>query len=320
MRKLKSIILFIFLGIGLSSLSSCANKKSVELKIMSYNIRHGEGLDSILDLSRAADIIKSVGPDLCGIQEVDHYCLRTDSVGQTEYLAQRTAMKGTFGKFMDFQKGEYGMATLTSKPLIATKILQLPDGKYEPRSSIIHEVEIEKGCTIVFANVHFEWINGQEGIENRLKQAKTLVDYVDSLSLPVVITGDFNCRPDSPTMKYFASEGFVFVDKGKDHLSFQGNKKAEIDHLIFRDFGKVKFSKKAAALLEEPLVSDHRPLVVELTVTYKFWKTFKLSPDVQSLVGNKKQHLQKYSLKKVEQITDLYAYAALQKRACISIF
>ncbi len=41
---------------------------------------------------------------------------------------------------MNFQEGEYGMATLTTKPLISTKIVQLPDGADEPRISIVHEV------------------------------------------------------------------------------------------------------------------------------------------------------------------------------------
>ena len=235
---------------------------------MSYNIRHGVGLDTILDLSRSAKIIKSQAPDLCGLQEVDNFCLRSDSIGQTDYLAQKTIMKGTFGKFMNFQGGEYGMATLTVKPLNSTKVLQLPIGKYEPRTSIVHEVQIAKGCNIVFANVHFEWISGKEGSSIRLSQAKTMMKYIDTLNKATIITGDFNCTPDSPTMQYFAEQGFMFVQKGEDNLSFQGQNKAEIDHVIYRNAGNVEFKKKSVQLIKEPIVSDHRPLIVELEVIY----------------------------------------------------
>ena len=235
---------------------------------MSYNIRHGVGLDTILDLSRSAKIIKSQAPDLCGLQEVDNFCLRSDSIGQTDYLAQKTTMKGTFGKFMHFQGGEYGMATLSVKPLISTKVLQLPNGKYEPRTSIVHEVQIAKGCNIVFANVHFEWISGKEGSSIRLSQAKAMMKYIDTLNKPTIITGDFNCTPDSPTMQYFAEQGFMFVQKGEDNLSFQGQNKAEIDHLIYRNAGNVEIKKKSVQLIKEPIVSDHRPLLVELEVIY----------------------------------------------------
>lgn len=234
---------------------------------MTYNIRHGEGNDTILDLSRSAGIIKAQAPDLCGLQEVDNFCMRTDSIGQTAYLAEATQMKGTFGQFMDYQGGEYGMATLLAKPIVSTKILQLPDGKYEPRSSIVHEVQIAERCTILFTNVHFDWIDGEEGMANRLLQAKALVEYIDEIGRACIIAGDFNCTPDSPTMQYFAEQGFSFVDKGDDNLSFQGERKAEIDHVIYRNSGAVMFEKKKGLLLDEPIVSDHRPLVVELDIT-----------------------------------------------------
>ena len=217
---------------------------------MSYNIRHGEGLDTILDLSRSAKIIKLQAPDLCGLQEVDNFCLQTDSIGQTGYLAQKTTMKGTFGKFMNFQKGEYGMATLSNKLLLSTKVLQLPDAKYEPRSSIVQEVQIAKGCDIVFANVHFDWINEEEGSNIRLSQAKALMKYIDTLNKATLILGDFNCTPDSPTMQYFSEQGFVFVEKGDDNYSFQGEIKAEIDHVIYRNKDRVNFKTKSVQLLK----------------------------------------------------------------------
>lgn len=253
-----------------SAFSSCKVKqeRTTDLKIMSYNIRHGKGLDTVLDLSRAAALIKTQAPDLCGLQEIDQLISRSDNVNQTQYLAEHTQMEGTFGKFMPYQNGEYGMATLTAVPLTSTKILRLPDGLQEPRVAIVHEVDIAKNCTIVFANVHFDWIESSEGSASRLQQAKTLVAYINSLDKAAIITGDFNCTPDSPTMQYFADQGFVFVEKGADHLSFQGEDASEIDHLIYRNSEQVKFKRKQSQLLKAPIISDHRPLVVTLEVRY----------------------------------------------------
>ncbi len=256
----------IYLLICCCFFSFCKAQKEESIKIMSCNIGHGEGLDSILDISRAANIIKTQAPDLCGLQEIDNFCTRSKSIYQTKVLAKKTNMKGTFGKFMDFQGGAYGMATLSAKPIISTKILQLPDGKHEPRSSIVQEIQIAKNHTVIFANVHFDWIDGKEGSENRLNQAKALVNYIDKLNKAVIITGDFNCKPNSPTMNYFSNQGFIFIKKGDDNLSFQGDEKVEIDHLIYRNSKKVKFKKKNIELLKEPVVSDHRPLIVELSI------------------------------------------------------
>ncbi|MGI9532980.1 endonuclease/exonuclease/phosphatase family protein [Lutimonas sp.] len=261
---------FILIVCYLSIYSFCAcNQEQVsDLKLMSYNIRHGEGMDSMLDLSRVAEIIKAQEPDLCGLQEIDNFCLRSDSVGQTDYLAQKVGMTGAFGKFMDYQGGEYGMATLSSKPLISTMLLQLPDGIDEPRSAIIHEVEIAVGCTIIFVNVHFDWVEDKEGVSSRLNQAKTLMQYINTLNKATIITGDFNCTPDSPTMQYFYEQGFEFINKGADNLSFQGTVKSEIDHVIYRNTKSVKFRVKKSMLLDEAVVSDHRPLIAEMEVVY----------------------------------------------------
>ena len=125
---------------------------------MSYNIKHGVGNDEVLDLSRALEVIKEQSPDLVALQEIDHFAQRSDSIDQTNWLAEALDMMGTFGPFMDFQGGEYGMASLTTKPLLASHNLQLPDGLREPRTSIIQEVEIAHNTSILFANVHFDWI------------------------------------------------------------------------------------------------------------------------------------------------------------------
>lgn len=267
MTRHKVLLFTILISIGFVSFNSCKKKETINLKIMSYNIRHGERLDSALDLSSSARIITSQAPDLCALQEVDNQCSRSNNVEQIKYLANETNMKGTFGKFMDFDKGQYGMATLAAKPILSTEIIKLPDGKYEPRTSIIHKVQLSENITILFANVHFDWIEGEEGTYNRLKQAKALTEYIDSFNLPCVIAGDFNCTPDSPTMQYFKNQGFYFVSKGYDNLSFQGTNKAEIDHVVYKNTSSVTFNSKAALLLKEPLVSDHRPLIVELEVT-----------------------------------------------------
>jgi endonuclease/exonuclease/phosphatase family metal-dependent hydrolase len=263
----------VFLASCLSFFVSCSSLKtkqdqSVSLKILSYNIRHGVGLDGVLDLSRSAKIVQAQAPDICGLQEIDNFCSRSGSVSQTDYLSQKTNMTGTFGKFFDYQGGQYGMATLSAKPLISTRVLSLPSGNEEARSSIVQEVEIAKGCTIVFANVHFDYLPEVNGVSIRLGQAKALVKYLNSLNKPIIISGDFNCTPESATMQYFAEQGFVFIEKGNDNLSFQDEEKAEIDHLIYRNTKNVKFKKKSIQLLKEPVASDHRPLVIDLDVIY----------------------------------------------------
>lgn len=235
---------------------------------MSYNIKHGVGNDDTLDLSRALEVIKFQAADYVALQEVDHLAERSDSIDQTNFFADSLGINGTFGEFMPFQGGDYGMATLSSKPIKLTKVLSLPDGIYEPRVSIVQEIEVAENTSIMFANVHFDWISGSEGEKSRSAQARALIEYLNQYELPTIITGDFNCQPTSPTMQLFYEAGFEFADKGTDNLSFQIGNPVEIDHVIYRNTQDSQLRVKWIDLLDEPLVSDHRPLVAQLELTY----------------------------------------------------
>ncbi len=47
------------------------------LELMSYNIRHGVGMDGVLDLERIAEVINRERPDLVALQEIDRNCTRS---------------------------------------------------------------------------------------------------------------------------------------------------------------------------------------------------------------------------------------------------
>ena len=260
-----------FLLILISSIywiGSCSSRPSTSIKILSYNIKHGVGNDDSLDLSRALEVIKRQAADFVALQEVDHFTQRSGHLDQTHFLADALHATGNFGSFMDYQGGAYGMATLSSLPIISTKNLRLPDGIYEPRIAMVHEIAISDKTTILLANVHFDWVSGQRGEQSRMAQAGVLIKYLDQFDLPSIIIGDFNCPPDSPTMELFYSAGFSFASKGEDHLSFQGDHQVEIDHLILRATHSMHMTVKQIDLLDEPLVSDHRPLIAQIELSY----------------------------------------------------
>ena len=68
------------------------------LRILSYNIHHGQGTDGIFDLERLARVISSVEPDLVALQEVDRATTRSGGVDQAAELARLTGMEAAFGK------------------------------------------------------------------------------------------------------------------------------------------------------------------------------------------------------------------------------
>src|ERR1700724_2661395 len=83
------------------------------LRVLTYNIHHGEGTDGRFDLSRLARVMKSVQPDVIALQEVDRGTERSGGVDQLAELARLTDMHAEFGKAMDYSGGGYGVAWLS---------------------------------------------------------------------------------------------------------------------------------------------------------------------------------------------------------------
>ena len=228
------------------------------ITIVAYNIHHGEGMDGRLDLVRLAELLKELSPDLVALQEVDDRVRRTARVDQAEALGRWTGLDPVFGAFMPYQDGEYGMAVLSRWPVVASTNHRLPDGA-EPRSSLAVRVRSpQTGREIVFAGVHLYRTDGE-----RMAQARALMQALDSVAVPAILAGDFNSTPDSEVMAELA-ESWSIVPKGEDRLTYPSESPArEIDYVLVRGRGIEILEER---VLDEPVISDHRPLLVRLVL------------------------------------------------------
>ncbi len=227
------------------------------LRIVAYNIRHGEGMDERVDLTRIANLISGLAPDLVALQEVDRFVERTGYVDQPALLGKLTGMEAVFGEFMPYQGGQYGMAILSRWPVVTSHNHRLPDGA-EPRSALALRVRSPKtGRELAFVGIHF-----YRTASERLAQAAHLAEIFASEKIPVILAGDFNSRPDSEVLDLLA-ESWQFIEKGRDHFTFPStDPDREIDFVAYRP--AQEFAVLSQRLHDEPVASDHRPLFVEL--------------------------------------------------------
>ena len=226
------------------------------LRVMAYNIKHGRGNDGVVDLERIARVIRRLNPDVVALQEVDLRVTRSRNIDEAATLGELTGLKHhQFGRFMDFQGGQYGMAVISRYPISDITNLKLPEGA-EPRSSLV--VKIEAPTPFRLANVHF-YRTEQE----RLAQARTLLDFLKARQdIPCVIAGDFNSQPKSAVLELFSD--WNIPSKGDDHLTFSSDKpRVEIDFVLFRP--RTAFSVREMDVIDEPVASDHRPLTMDFS-------------------------------------------------------
>jgi endonuclease/exonuclease/phosphatase family metal-dependent hydrolase len=234
-----------------------ADAPETTLRILAYNIHHGAGNDEVLDLQRIARLIRSLDPDLVALQEVDSRTERTGRVDQAAELGRMAGMDWAFGSFMDYQGGEYGMAVLSALPIVDSTNHRLPEGP-EPRSSLAVRVQLRGDAgELIFAGIHF-----YRTAEERMAQARRLLEVLEPEEGPVILAGDFNSTPDSEVMALIG-ETFAIPDKGEDHFTFSSDRpEREIDFIVYRPADR--FAVVESRVIDEPVASDHRPVFLVL--------------------------------------------------------
>ena len=152
------------------------------LEVATFNIRHGKGLDGVVDLARTARCIRDSGAEFVALQELDRGLARTDRVDQPGRLADLLDMDVRFFPTVEKKGGEYGIA-VASRDDFEARFFELPrNATEEPRGAI---VATWRGITVVTTHLSL-WR------ETRYAQVMALADLVGPMEGPVVLMGDLN--------------------------------------------------------------------------------------------------------------------------------
>jgi endonuclease/exonuclease/phosphatase family metal-dependent hydrolase len=241
--------------------ATIAGQPATDIRVVSYNIKHGRGNDDVVNLERTAAVLQRLRPDIVGLQEVDDRATRSGNVAEAERLGQMLGLHHAFGKFMDFQGGAYGMAILTRYPIVSSRSVELPEGN-EPRIALAVEVRLPDQQPLTIVNVHFDWVR-DDGF--RFRQASTLTEYLDALKTPYVLLGDFNDVPESRTLALFKSRATEVAKPADNRLTFSSTEPTrEIDFIFYAPASQ--FSVRDVRVIDEPVASDHRPVLAVLQV------------------------------------------------------
>lgn len=249
--KSTNLLFRIMLVAILLPLVSCTTNKPKPLTVLSYNIHHGAGMDTILDLERIAGVINSVSPDMVALQEIDVLTERNGNVHQMQVLAKLTNMNFAFGKSIDLQGGQYGNGVLTKFPIINQKTYPLPGN--EPRCALAVTMEIETEKEIVLISTHLA--TEEKGRLASLEPIRAILK--DFAELPIIFAGDFNALPASEVL---ASINESLNDATVGLKTYPVDEPSrQIDYIMYGP--KDNWSVDSSMVLDEKVASDHRPIL-----------------------------------------------------------
>lgn len=242
-----------------------AENRPQQLKIMSYNIRGGVGVDNIRDLTRSANVISICDADIVALQEIDSITNRNGKVNVMDSLSALTGMYSTFCKAIDFDGGGYGIGLLSkTKPLSITRVA-LP-GIEERRALIVAEFD-----NFVFMATHLSLT-----AEDQSQSLSIMAKIAANCKKPIFVAGDMNFEPKDKQYKEF-TELFTILTPQKN--TFPANKpNVCIDHIATGRNGSFYARTISSEVINAPVQSDHRPVVA----TVEFGNIVRTNPYLQN--------------------------------------
>ena len=273
MRLLSSLLVALVLTGCAGRSHSSGPAGTTSLRVLVYNIHAGKDAGGIDNLKRVADVVREVGADIVLLQEVDRGTRRSGNVDQIGTLAQLTGFNSAFGRTLDYDGGEYGIALLSRWPITSDTLIHLPidppqaraGGSYEPRGAQRVAIAHPHGALTVI-NTH---LDASREDHYRLQESRIIRDLVSSARAGggalVLAGGDFNSTPESAVQAGLHTgelrDAWMECGRGNELTYPADTPVKRIDYLFLT--GALHCT---SAEVPTSTASDHRALLVTVTL------------------------------------------------------
>jgi endonuclease/exonuclease/phosphatase family metal-dependent hydrolase len=232
------------------------------LRLVTYNIRGGLGMDEVRSTQRIAEVIEQTQADIICLQEVHQRLPWSRFQDQPGHLARLLRKAVVFQANFGYGIGGFGNAILTGLPILATHSFQIPNQR--ERSSILKmpekrglfraDLQPEKRGLTVFTT---HW---SLHANDRIETAAAVANHIRAVSGPVILCGDFNAVPNSPEMEaLLQATGLVDAGSAASELTFTSDKPTHrIDYILMSPDIHVN-----SVEVVHTQASDHLPVVVD---------------------------------------------------------
>lgn len=241
-----------------------------EIRVLVYNIHAGRDAAGERNLDRVATFVRSTAADLALLQEVDRNTTRSGGEDHPAVLSALTGRQAAFGRTLDFQGGEYGIAVLSRwpierdgvRPLVIDPPQERAGGSYEPRGALAVTVASPDGAIHVL-NTHLDASGDDRYRRQEVAQVAEMADSLQQLGGLVLIGGDFNAEPGTRVIETMLASGWR--DAWAECGSGDGNTFPAADPVKRIDYLFIPAAMECVrAEVIETGASDHRPVLVVL--------------------------------------------------------
>lgn len=257
----------ILLGLAGCAGAGAAAGGPAPTRVLVYNIHAGKDADGADNLRRVADLVLGSGADVALLQEVDRGTERSGRVDQVAELARMTGYHAAFGRTLDYQGGEYGIAVLSRWPITRDTLLPLPvtppqeraGGAYEPRGAL-HVRIAAPGGALHALNTHLDASRHDGYRRQEMEAVLAMAERLRGSGESVLFGGDLNAEPGSEVMAKVRERGWRDAWPGcgaGEGLTFRaGAPIKRIDYLVLPPGLRCR-----SAEVIDSRASDHLPVL-----------------------------------------------------------
>ncbi len=160
-----------------------------QLRLVTYNIHKGIGVDHQYHLDRIIKICKNTKADFIALQEVSSHFPRSQNDPMAEILSQELNMFYKLGLNVNLRKGAYGNASLSRHPILTSQNYDISLHFKKKRSCLATQIQFF-GENLLILNIHLGLANFE-----RRRQMQKIIEYAQQnkfQNMPLILMGDTN--------------------------------------------------------------------------------------------------------------------------------
>lgn len=161
------------------------------LKVITFNIAHGKGMDGIVDIERQANLINSYKPDIVFLQEIDMYTKRAGDMNQIREFSRKIYLPYcSMETNITLEDGYYGDGIISRFPISFSTnyLMPLTDLNHEQRGILCNRIALGTAKINLFS-VHLSTYEDERILAS--KELMRIIRKIDKNEI-IIIGGDFN--------------------------------------------------------------------------------------------------------------------------------
>jgi endonuclease/exonuclease/phosphatase family metal-dependent hydrolase len=266
------------LGPAAAGSAADADRHGVHLRVATYNIHAGVGVDGSLDLARTARTLRALRADVIGLQEVDrHWSARSDWRDQARALGDALGMRVFFAPIYSLDppaagepRREYGLAVLSRLPILDAdnhEITRLSTQDPDPvpaRAPGFPEVVVRAwGVPVHVYATHLDYRADPEIRRSQVADTLRILD-TDPPGARQILVGDLNAPPEAPELAPLLGELTDMWSTLGDGPGFTFPAPAPVRRIDYVCVSSAVSPERVGVPASS--ASDHLPVVADLVV------------------------------------------------------